>query len=265
MGIALSKSVCFERDVGNVFVQNPGKDGLAVVWQQFFPLHLLPPLPGRGTGYWTEPWCGIVTVGLLCTVFVSGTMNLASSQPSEAYTSAYVNLIWLWATLAILSTSYIVFGGGGVINRSETNCYPIPDAVLKRLQKNEQQMTDMINIIDGQYSYCVRCFLWRKDDFKKAHHCNTCQRCVRGFDHHCSVFGRCIAQANKLCFVMNFFALFAAILTVGAACVTSTPYHHEDVHVPFFFQDFAYTTVQPLESDVASALESGNKASYVLP
>lgn len=267
MGIARSKSGVVHSDSENPFLP-PGKDAPAVVWRTFFPLHQLPPLPARGDGYWSEPWCGIIFVGFLCFVFISTTTNMASSQPDESYTKIYVSLIWLWAGIATFSTTYLICGGAGEIVRSESNCYPIPGEVLKRLQMKEQNLPAMQNITEGKSNYCVRCFLWRSEqsDGSRPHHCNTCQRCYVGFDHHCAVFGRCIVKANMPCFAMNFVMLFAAILTTGCALVTSTPYHRERVHPPTYYDYYTYRTKpQGEDSAVTLMLENSTRVSYVLP
>lgn len=131
---------------------------------------------------------------------------------------ALLALIWAEAAAAVLSTLYILFAGAGVIKRRPSTCYPIPPEVEELLCSG--QTTEGLDNIKGNGrtgmlngSYCVRCLVWRLED-QKAHHCNTCQRCVTGFDHHCGVFGRCIVAGNMMCFLCLIIMLFAGGITV---------------------------------------------------
>jgi hypothetical protein len=101
--------------------------------------------------------------------------------------------IWAEALIACLCLAGLMFCDPGVVARSESRCWPVPDSVSCLLRVGLPIPTDMENIEDHAHgTYCVRCLVWRHRD-ESAHHCATCQRCVTDFDHHCGVLGRCIA------------------------------------------------------------------------
>lgn len=215
-------------------------------WGVLVPLSDLPPMPARGEGYYTEPWCGSCTVGILCVMFVGAVQSLAATGtlPSKEFADIVVLLIWLWAIIAIFCTAYIIFAEGGIIRRSEQTCYPIPDEVAKRLMSNES-LRGMSNISGPPGSkmhgtYCVRCLVWRpkRSGRTSSHHCNTCQRCFTGFDHHCGVFGRCIVNNNLLCFYLLIAMLFTGIVTVMVAVngQASSPTYHPSRYLEQIFR-----------------------------
>merc|ERR1712194_771580 len=106
----------------------------------------------------------------------------------------------------------LLFGNPGVVRRSETTCYPIPQEVETRLSKG-LPYDSLGNMPGKDCSYCVRCLVWRPSH---AHHCSTCQRCVHNFDHHCGVFGRCIA-GQGLRGNMKYFKTLISIGMMGGA------------------------------------------------
>merc|ERR1719240_905854 len=111
------------------------------------------------------------------------------------------------------------------MKRSVNLCFPLPEVVAERLLA-EQTLQGLVNIVDGERVYCVRCLLWRDpstqtqsaftDPFcpKKnvMHHCRICGHCVREFDHHCSFFGRCIAGRG---FLVGNLRFFSSLITMG--------------------------------------------------
>merc|ERR1712045_605794 len=125
--------------------------------------------------------------------------------------------------MGIGSVLYLLMGGAGVIRRTAKVCYPMPPEVEEGLLRNGN-LTELDNIEGPDNSetmgtYCVRCLVWRppKKWMMDAHHCSTCQRCVKGFDHHCGVFGRCIVRGNMSCFALMLGMLPAGIVTTVLA------------------------------------------------
>lgn len=188
-----------------------------------------PPLHPRGPGYWSEPLLGICIVSVLSVLLVGATHGVTATRTDEEFGLAdtLVILIWAEAGTAAFATMFLLFAGAGVICRSQATCYPMPAEVEERLRRG-QTLEGMDNIkSDGrsgmpQGSYCVRCLVWRRQD-AKAHHCNTCQRCVTGFDHHCGVFGRCIVLRNMPCFISLIGMVFAGMVTTMVAVASSSP------------------------------------------
>ena len=119
--------------------------------------------------------------------------------------------VLLEAVVALTCLVGILFGDPGVVRRTPTSTSPVPGQVDVYLRGDEGRRPRANLTDDEGFSYCVRCFVWRRgrdgrrlrelgdcgDSFGRVncapHHCSTCQRCVLYFDHHCGVFGRCIA------------------------------------------------------------------------
>ncbi|CAE8609459.1 unnamed protein product, partial [Polarella glacialis] len=137
---------------------------------QRIPIADLPPMPYRGTGYRTEPIMGICVVGVLCAILVAVTQGVTNGPDAEATQLGQIAVILIWAeaSIAILSTLYLLFGDAGVIKRTEESCYPIPSEVEQRIRA--LQSLDSLKNIPGPQgdirhgSYCVRCLVWRSKD-----------------------------------------------------------------------------------------------------
>ncbi|CAE8710834.1 unnamed protein product, partial [Polarella glacialis] len=165
---------------------------------------------------------------VLCAILVAVTQGVTNGPDAEATQLGQIAVILIWAeaSIAILSTLYLLFGDAGVIKRTEESCYPIPSEVEQRIRA--LQSLDSLKNIPGPQgdirhgSYCVRCLVWRSKDAGKVHHCNVCQRCVTGFDHHCGVFGRCIVRNNMPCFLATIGMMFAGMITAMLAVMSST-------------------------------------------
>ena len=39
----------------------------------------------------------------------------------------------------------------------------------------------------------------------RSHHCDQCQKCVKGFDHHCWILAGCIGENNRITFILFLF------------------------------------------------------------
>lgn len=187
-------------------------------WPFQIPLENLPPLPGRACGYRTEPMGGTIVICGITALLVSSAWT---SEMDVGTLSTVRALMVLWASTALLCLAYILLATPNEIPRNESTCYPIPREVLHRL-RNKNPLEDLTtNIVgsDGSSIYCVRCLVWRTEAMRRqtgapSHHCQTCQRCVTGFDHHCGVLGRCIVSRNMPCFLMLIGMLIAGILTM---------------------------------------------------
>mmetsp|Transcript_10816 Transcript_10816/g.24740 ORF Transcript_10816/g.24740 Transcript_10816/m.24740 type:complete len:273 (-) Transcript_10816:117-935(-) len=205
------------------FLALPRQNAPVEEWIAKLPIAAFPPLPARGEGYFFEPAVGIITIGVLVTSMVCAVFGCTSGGTLDPVLRAVLcGLILLWAIIAILSTAYILFAGASEVQRSPQNCYPIPEEVAMRLlEKNTTEgMRNVPRPPDHPEggTFCVRCLVWRPP---KAHHCQTCQRCVTGFDHHCGFYGRCIVRGNMICFTLNFMMLLAGLLTTGVALCSS--------------------------------------------
>lgn len=214
---------------------NESDDAEATVQSDIpIPLDDFPPMLGRGSGYRSEPFLGICIVTVLSALLV-GVTNGIAVQGSEArggffnggLQAAMLCLVWAEAALAILCMLYLLFGNAGVIKRSMKTCYPIPAEVEIRLREG-RSLEGLKNVVGPQGSetlgtYCVRCLVWRPPkEETKCHHCQTCNRCVTGFDHHCGVFGRCIVRGNMPCFFTLIGMMFAGMATAMIAITTSS-------------------------------------------
>lgn len=215
-------------------LHHPGPDATESEWASVFPLEALPELPDRSSDYYAEPWNGIILVSLVCAFLVTFTSIVAKlgggleSEHLKHVAHLCVSLIWLWTALAASCVAYLLFGATGEIKRSASTCYPIPEEVVQLLSSASgadscelRKLDRNIEVSDGS-SYCVRCLVWRPKQRRGAvsHHCNTCQRCVSGFDHHCGVFGRCITTSNLPCFYLLTMMAVAGVLTAGFAHVS---------------------------------------------
>eukprot|EP00439_Symbiodinium_sp_Y106_P079908 s1399_g18.t1 len=184
-------------------------------------LALLPPLPEPNR--WemrSESACGCGLVLGLIAVLVTATRHMT------AKIAGHVNE----AILALMCLLGLMWGDGGVVQRSRRTCFPVPPAVLAALQAGSS-LDHFQNIIEGDSSYCVRCCVWRRTTEGKPtsscrrvflcdtgseynfHHCSVCQRCVSNFDHHCGVFGRCIAGVG----LTGNMGFFTGIILLGLA------------------------------------------------
>jgi len=201
----------------------PGPESTEQEWARCFPIQHFPPLPKRGSKYYTEPFIGLAVVIAAIGTLVA--LTLAAAEDAGDLGPLLKFLIWLWAVVAGLCVAYLLFGDNREIDRAPDVCYPIPMQVAVALAHG--QPTDNFRNADGPFgtSYCVRCLVWRPGDLHRGpgHHCSICQRCVEGFDHHCNVFGRCITKGNMPCFYALIAMLFAGVLTAAIALVAGTP------------------------------------------
>mmetsp|Transcript_5177 Transcript_5177/g.11256 ORF Transcript_5177/g.11256 Transcript_5177/m.11256 type:complete len:221 (+) Transcript_5177:191-853(+) len=186
----------------------------------------LPPLPTPDySARCTEACMGCTVVIVLITIFVGGTFLSSGSGTPSAVSISCMVLICLEAVVALICLAGLMFGDPGVVQRSLETCLPFPQEVADRLA-NGESMNGMRNIVDGDRTYCVRCFVWRESAPPTSlfgswvgatampHHCSTCQRCILYHDHHCGVFGRCIA-GRGMGGTMGYFMTIIAMAVAG--------------------------------------------------
>ncbi|EDO34528.1 predicted protein [Nematostella vectensis] len=63
---------------------------------------------------------------------------------------------------------------------------------------------------------CTRCECIKLD---RAHHCSTCQRCIRKMDHHCPWINNCVGEDNQKFFILFTFYIFVVSIYALLLCV----------------------------------------------
>ncbi|CAE7790451.1 Hip14 [Symbiodinium sp. CCMP2456] len=189
----------------------------------------------------SESACGCGLVLGLIALLVTATRHMTAKiagHVNEAVRSTLFYAIHVEAILALVCLLGLMWGDGGVVQRSRRTCFPVPPAVLAALQAGSS-LDHFQNIIEGDSSYCVRCCVWRRTSEGKPtsscrrvflrdngseynfHHCSVCQRCVSNFDHHCGVFGRCIAGVGLTGNMGFFIGIILLGLAGGLTCFAS--------------------------------------------
>lgn len=158
-------------------------------------------------------WAVVVTCSVVAVVIVDATVVLSELQ--ESFQVVLCAAIRAETCLALLCLLGVQCASPGIIQRSEERCLPVPEGAIRGAILEEEGCS----IIEVRHknirnpcrgSYCVRCLVWRRDE-DQAHHCSTCQRCVRDFDHHCNLLGRCIAGKG----LSGNMAYFRGLLGIG--------------------------------------------------
>ncbi|CAK0904296.1 unnamed protein product [Prorocentrum cordatum] len=180
----------------------------------------------------SEPMLGICVVGGMCALLSGITFSVtAIESPENEFMQSCTRLGGPKVVMAILCVLYLLkLESAGEIKRSPRTCYPIPAEAGWPLRGRSLKGLSNITRVEGSSkdgTYCVRCLVWRPPKEHKPHHCNTCQRCVTGFDHHCGVFGRCIVNGNMVCFVTLIGLLFTGMCTAMVAVSTSSGSYRE--------------------------------------
>ena len=136
-----------------------------------------------------------------------------------------VTLVLTEASVAVLCLLGLMLADPGEVRRTAETTRPVPREIAAALRSVTREQLLLRNVTDGEDSYCVRCFVWRRPERHGGgrrrldgctaepvfHHCATCQRCVHDFDHHCGVFGRCIAGRG----LRGNWKYFVALIAVG--------------------------------------------------
>ncbi|XP_065562645.1 palmitoyltransferase ZDHHC3-like isoform X1 [Artemia franciscana] len=89
------------------------------------------------------------------------------------------------------------------------------------------------------WTVCLKCEIYRPP---RAHHCRTCNRCIRKMDHHCPWINNCVGERNQKYFLqfliyVGAVAFYAAGLVVYAwfgecrdCFIESISFQHRVVH-----------------------------------
>jgi len=83
----------------------------------------------------------------------------------------------------------------------------------------EEKIGNGTKVTDCYYSYTRR------------RHCQSCQKCVGGFDHHCYYLNTCICDNNYTQFVIMLVCLFCMIFTEFVYCVMVLTNHFDNDNV----------------------------------
>ena len=75
----------------------------------------------------------------------------------------------------------------------------------------------------------------------RSHHCEKCDRCVRGFDHHCWVLAGCIGENNRFKFI--FFLLFQNISLFYSICGILKLLNNEEIESLIYLLTFLFSVM----------------------
>jgi len=145
--------------------------------------------------------CAGITYGLIVyALFVVIGVILLTDFPSSPWAYLHSILFTLLAVLAISAHARSMTTDPGTIpqgNFTEDNIksagYQPGDVVLR----------------------CTKCECIKVN---RAHHCSTCQRCVRKMDHHCPWINNCVGEYNQKFFMLfTFYIMIISIYALGLA------------------------------------------------
>lgn len=167
-------------------------------------------------------WLALTVLGLPEALETPILVLLAPGELTGAQVMVYTEV-----GLGLLAWAVTLLVDPGVIQRDPSHA--IPPQIIHQLETASEPCAK--NIVDGDATYCVRCYVWREASPKaggsvmcrggRPHHCSVCQRCVRHFDHHCGILGWCIAgqgfQGNLWCFnILLAMGALSGVTTAGA-------------------------------------------------
>ncbi|XP_017858521.1 PREDICTED: palmitoyltransferase ZDHHC3-like [Drosophila arizonae] len=138
--------------------------------------------------------CLIATYGaLIYADYVVIQWIIITAMPLSIWAPFHVVLFHAIVLLVFLSHSKAVFTDPGIV--------PLPsNRPFSEIPSGE--------VHGSEWTVCSRCKTHRPP---RAHHCSTCQRCIRRMDHHCPWINNCVGEGNQKYFLQ--FLFYVAVLS----------------------------------------------------
>lgn len=167
---------------------------------------------GRGSKCCNFSWFVNDGVGIGCAVFTY--LLIAYGEFVVVFVMLLPEVISAAAFGIFHAIAFTFFSCLAVISHSRSMCsdpgtIPLGNCTSENVKKLQLQEGEVV-------LRCTRCECIK---LARAHHCSTCQRCIRKMDHHCPWINNCVGEDNQKFFILFTFYIFT--ISVYALILTA--------------------------------------------
>lgn len=101
---------------------------------------------------------------------------------------------------------------------------PLDSIITAEARSSHESSQQFGAPLDSEAEHSSRCTACAHNAPLRAHHCHSCQCCVRAFDHHCFWIGSCIGERNHVRFVV-YLCVQTAVLVMALSFIGESLQH----------------------------------------